>query len=692
MINNMLNKIKFSYKHTLPVILQSEIAECGIVCVLMIANYYGYEIDLITIRKQFDISLQGSTLQDLIDLSDKLNLSSRALKLDLHELVNLKIPCILHWDMNHFVVLKKVTKHYIIIHDPAIGVVKHAINKVSKSFTGIALELFPSNSFKVKKNSKKISFLSIFNSIKGLKIYIIQIMLISLCLEALSMLSPFYFKVITDHVIPSNNKYLIFGIFIGFFILNLIQIMIFQARSWIILYFSNTLNVELTSSIIKHLLKLPISFFEKRHIGDIISRFNSIYFIQEKLSISFIETIIDGIVGFFTLCIIIYCNTKLSIIIFFSLFLFTILKILLYKLIKLQNEENINFAAKESSIFIETLRIILPIKIFNKELSRENVWKNSYINKLNTNIKLSKLNLLYQLLDRIIFLIEYMLIIALGSINIINNDMSIGLLIAYISYSQQFITRYKNLIDKIIEYKMINIHIDRLSDIINNEEEKDFSKIKNHTIKGDIEIKNLFFKYSQNTPYVINNLNLKINKGEFVAITGLSGCGKTTLIKLMLSLFNPEKGQILIDNIDIKTLGIKLYRKQIAAVMQEDSLISGSIIDNIVFFDDNIDIKKVIFCTNIASIHNEIMNMTMGYETYVGDLGSTLSGGQKQRILLARALYKNPKIIFLDESTSHLDHQNEKIINENIKQLGITRISVAHRQETINIADRIITL
>ncbi len=686
------DKLKFSFGKNLPVIFQTEVTECGLACMAMIANYYGLETDLLSLRKQHPVSLQGTNLQDLINIATKLNLSTRAVKLDLEDLKNLKAPCILHWDMNHFVVLKKVNGNKVIIHDPAIGPVCLSMKEVSKHFTGVAMELSPTTDFTKKKDKTRLYLSDLWSAVSGLKTPIIQIIAISIALEIFAIVSPLHMQFVTDNVIVSMDYPLIYVLAIGFAMLTIIQVITSYVRSWIIIYLGNTLNIQLASNLIRHLFRLPIEFFEKRHMGDIISRFGSMSAIQDKISTAFIESIVDGIMVIATLIMMLIYSKILSLIVFSALFLYVILRASLYHTMKLQTQETLTTSAKENSIFMESIMAILPLKIFRKETIRENIWQNSYADKLNANIRLAKLGLIYQFLNQIIFGIEYIFIVLFGAILIMKNELSIGMLFAYISYRGQFVGKAQSMIDKVIEYKMISLHLERVADIALSEPELDIKGIENHNIEGSIEVKNLSFRYSEQTPYVIKDLSFKIEKGESVAIVGASGCGKTTLIKILLSLLTPTSGEVLIDGIDLRKLGLHSYRSQVAAVMQEDTLMSGSIADNISFFDSKLDAQKIAVCASIAAVHEEIIRMPMNYETLVGDMGTTLSGGQKQRILFARALYKEPKILFLDEATSHLDVTNEKIVNANLKQIGITRVIIAHRRETIENADRVIEL
>ena len=294
-MNEITKKLHFSFGKKLPMIRQTEVAECGLACLAMIASYHGYETDLLTLRRQFSISLKGSKLQDLIDLGRKLKLLSRAVKLNLEDLKYLKTPCILHWDLDHFVVLKEVSGKTVTIYDPAIGIIKYKMSEVSDHFTGVAMELTPATDFTKKKDKTKLRLTDLWHSIVGIKLPLVQIILLSLAMEVFAIVSPLFMQLVTDHVLITRDFPMLYVLAIGFGMLSVIQVATEYARAWIIMFLSNILGVQLTSNLLHHLLKLPLDFFEKRHMGDIVSRFGSIGAIQTKISTDFVEGIVDGL-------------------------------------------------------------------------------------------------------------------------------------------------------------------------------------------------------------------------------------------------------------------------------------------------------------------------------------------------------------------------------------------------------------
>ncbi|HHF7345549.1 TPA: peptidase domain-containing ABC transporter [Legionella feeleii] len=677
----------------LPIILQSEMSECGHACIAMIANFWGHHLDLYTLRKISRPSNRGINLLQIKDLLENLGFLIRGLKVSLEELNKVKTPAILHWDMNHFVVLKKIGKRSITIHDPALGIRQCSIEEVSNSFTGIALEIAKANDFQAIKNKSKLSLYDLVKTVKGINNYILFLILISLAIEFFSLLNPLFIQYVTDSVIISSNISNLYVIAIAFSLLISIQIFTEYIRGRMVIYLTMNLTENLSANLVKHLLKLPLDFFEKRHKGDIQSKCQSIDQIQRKISTDFISAVLDGLVIIINLFfMIIYCQLLASIVIF-TLLVYLAIRYLTYNRVKRQTETSIYQHAKSSSIFLETLQSIVSIKSFLKESVRFNIWRNSYIHSLNADFKIAKINNVYSIVSQLLFGMEHILVVSVGAQLILVNKFSIGMLMAFLSYRLLLVNKTSSLIQNIFDYKLISIQLDRLSDILFHEPEVIGTGSGGiEQTKGALTLKNISFRYNQNDRYVLKDINLDVAGGEKIAIIGPSGCGKSTLLKVMMGLLHKTEGEIFIDNLPIKDFGLKNYRDLIASVMQEDSLISGSIGDNISFFDENVDRERVYHVAKLASIHEDICQLPMGYETLVGGMGLSLSSGQKQRILLARALYKKPKILFLDEATSHLDVVNEKSINSSLKSLKITQIVIAHRIETIQMADRVINL
>jgi len=678
----------------LPVIRQTEATECGLACLAMVSIYYGHKVDLSSLRRRFPITLRGVTLGQLMQTAHALNMSTRPLQLELSEIKELSRPCILHWDFNHFVVLKSVHRKGVTIHDPAHGERMVKWEEVNRRFTGIALELLPTVQFEKKDETVRLKLSQLWGHIGGLFSGFSHILLLSLALQVFAIISPLYMQTVVDEVIVSGDENLLKALAVGFAILALITAASAALRSLSILLLSSQLSIQVTSNLFHHLIKLPLIFFERRHMGDIVSRFQSLDHVREQMTVGLIEAVVDGIMVIGTLIMMLFYSINLSLIVLSAVLLYFLMRLLWYRPIKLATEEQIVSGAKKESHFMETVRAIQGVRLFEKSYLRESSWKNLFVDELNAGIKLGKLHVLSSVSNQIIFGLENVLVIYIGAMNILSMEFSVGMLFAFVSYKSQFTGKAANLIDQFIEFRMLRLHLDRVADIALEEAEKvgTGSGIIEEDIKGGLELKNVVFQYSENDPVILDDISFKINPGESVAIVGPSGAGKSSLFKLMLGILQPGKGNILIDGYDVSKMGFAQVRKFMASVMQDDQLLTGSVEENISFFDTQIDRKRVIACAKIAAIHHDIEAMPMGYNSFIGEMGNSLSGGQIQRVLLARALYHQPKILLLDEATAHLDVELERSINEGIRKLSCTRILIAHRPETIASADRVLVL
>ena len=626
-----------------------------------------------------------------MQIADQLKFAFRALRLELDELNKLECPAILHWDLNHFVVLKKVTGRSVIIHDPARGERILSVADVSKHFTGVGLELMPTDEFEHKNEVKKVRLSDFWKRISGMKRTLFHIILLSLLLQLFAVVSPFFMQLVIDEVVISHDNELLKILAVGFLLLMLIQEGVKILRSLIIINMSAQLNIQMASNLFRHLIRLPLAYFEKRHIGDIVSRFGSMDEIKEMLTSEIITAVVDGIMLIGTLVMMFLYSPTLAYIVLGSVALYALFRFAIYRPFRRLTEESIVADAKEDSNFMETIRATQSIKLFGNEAQRQSIWQNLYADALNADIRINKLEINFSAVNGLLFGIENVLVVYLAAELVMGNALSVGMIFAFMSYKGQFTEKAASLIEQIIKLKMVSLHLARLGDIVMTEIEQD---IPSHTypkpVKGELKLDNLSFRYSETDPLIFNNVNLTIKAGQSICLVGPSGCGKSTLMKVMLGLLDPAEGKIMVDGMDIHKFGLRNYRNQIASVMQNDELLSGSISDNISFFDPHFNQKRIEACAKVAAIHSEIMEMPMAYHSLIGDMGTTLSGGQKQRILLARALYKKPRILFLDESTAHLDILLEKRINYNIARMKLTRIVIAHRPETINFAEKVI--
>jgi len=689
---DLLGELQFGARRRLPMFLQTEAAECGLASLGMIACFHGHRIDLAGLRRRFTVSLKGATLAYLIQAAGRLHLAPRPLRLEMEELPQLRAPCILHWDQNHFVVLKAIDARGAVIHDPAFGVRRMSLAEVSKHFTGIALELTPTSDFQPADDRRRIRLRDLMGPVVGLKRSLAQVFLLALALQVIAVVSPFYMQWAIDGAVVSADRDLLTVLGLGFLLLAIVQVGISALRSWVVLYLGTTMNLQWLANVFSHLLRLPVSFFEKRHLGDVVSRFGAVNAIQRTLTSSFVEAMIDGVMAIVTLAMMLIYSVALTAVACGAVAIYGVLRWLFYEPLKRATEEHIVHSAKQQSHFLETVRGVQSIKLFGRQEERRSRWLNLVVDAVNQDLATQKLGLGFRSANGLVFGVERVAIVWLGALLILDNAFSVGMLFAFVAYKEQFTARVAGLIDKLIELRMLSLQGERLADIVLTAPEAQSPPLPVDGIDASLEVRAISYRYSDTEPFVLLNCSFTVSPGESLAIVGPSGGGKTTLLKLMLGLLPPTDGKILAGGIDIQKLGIDRYRKLVGTVMQDDQLFAGSIADNISFFDPSPDHSAIEHYAQLAAVHDDISAMPMAYNTLIGDMGAALSGGQRQRILLARALYKQPKILFLDEATSALDVQKERAVNEAIRSLKLTRILIAHRPETIASAERVIVL
>jgi ATP-binding cassette subfamily B protein RaxB len=658
----------------------------------MIASHHGYNIDLAGLRSKYSVSLKGSTLNDLIRIAGELRLQSRSLRLDLDELESLQTPCVLHWDLCHFVVYSGVSRGRHEIRDPALGRRLLKLEEIGKHFTGVAVEMTPAIDFERQDVRQSLKLMRIFKRVVGIKRSLGQVFLLALSLEIFAVLMPMFSQWIIDDALVLGDLDLLKIVIVGLLFVGVTRIGLELIRSWIVMHFTTTLACGLTESVFSHLLRLPVAWFEKRHIGDIVSRFGSLSSIQQALTGRVVGALLDGIMASVTLGVIVLYSGLMTMLVLLAVASYALVRILRYGVLRDANAEQLILQARQQTHFIESVRSIQAIKLFNREDDRCRRYSKIFIDAINNGLNIQKQSMAFSACHGFIVTAENAAILYIGASLVLSGQFSVGMLVAFLSYKDQFISRISSLIDTAVSLRMLRIQTDRLADIVLADTELDSRAHESSELAPTIEVRNLSFRYSSGEPWVLRNVSMKVEAGECVAISGPSGCGKTTLLKIMLGQLQPTEGEVLIGGIPLPRVGVTGLRAHAGVVMQEDNLLAGSLSENISFFDSPVQQSRVEACAKLASIHGDIVRMPMGYNTLAGESWCGLSGGQKQRVLLARALYKQSRMLFLDEATSHLDIRTEHLINHALKRLRMTRVIIAHRPSTLEIADRVIVI
>jgi ATP-binding cassette subfamily B protein RaxB len=680
-------------RRTTPLIHQDEAAECGLACVAMVAAHYGYEIDMVSLRGHFPISIKGMSLRTLSRVAEALRLDSRALRADLSELDQITRPAILHWGFNHFVVLTGIrgrgeNARYA-IHDPASGSRWLGALELSKLFTGVALELTPSVTFAPRQERSRLSVWQLWSRAHGFVAAAIRIFILSVLIELFTLAAPFYLQIGIDSVVPASDLDLLAALALGFGGAALLGQITTTLRAWSVVGLSAELGYRLVVNLFRHMVRLPVAWYERRSVGDVITRFNSSQPIADLLSNGLVPAVVDGLMACVTLVVMLFYSPLLSAIAGGAVMVYVGLRLAFFGVLRARNISVIQAQAREQASLIETVRGIMPVRLFAREYDRLATWQNTRVAVVNAQIAVGRLQALFSSAGSTIMALEKIAFVYLAIRMNLSGAFSIGMITAFAAYKQQFTDAALNVVNRAIDYKMLDVQLNRISDIALNAPDPATTGFAGHAREiRSIELQDVHFRYGPGEPEVLAGVSMLIEAGTSVAIAGPSGGGKTTLLKIVLALLEPTAGRVLVNGQPLVQFGVAEYRSQIATVMQDDNLFAGSIAQNIGFFDPELDIERVEHAARSAGIHDDIAAFPMRYESLVGDMGSALSGGQKQRVLLARALYHRPQYLVVDEGTAHLDIVTERAVNAALSAMPLTRLIVAHRPETIASADK----
>jgi ATP-binding cassette, subfamily B, bacterial CvaB/MchF/RaxB len=674
-------------------IRQAESSECGLASLAMIANWWGHDLDLGALRSRFGVSSRGIGLRDLMETADSLGLTTRPLKLDVDALEDIQLPAILHWDMNHFVVVERVSRGRAYIVDPALDGRWHDQASLSRHFTGVALELRPSRSFAPESERRRLRLSQLWSGASGIRRTIAQAAILSLVLQAHVLASPYLLQLAVDQALPALDADLMTVLAVGFGLFALINAGAALLRSFVLLASGTALSFGIASNVARRLMRLPIGWFEKRSVGDVLSRFQSVLPIQRLLTESAAAAIIDGVLAVLTFALMLAYSPMLTLVPLAALIVYAAVRALTLPAERRTEHDRIAALGREQSAMIETLRGIVTLRLAGRETTRHAVWQNRLSEALGATYANERIHVWQTTLGVLLGALEIVIVTWLAVLMAIEGGFTVGMIFAFLAYRFQFATATRSLVDKATEFRMLSLHLERLSDIALTEEDRGFAEpgAQPRPFRGEIELRGVTYAYGIHEQQVLNGVDLHIKPGEHVAITGPSGGGKTTLTKILLGLIEPTSGEVLIDGMPLARYGRRAFREDVAAVLQDDVLFAGTIADNVAGFEP-IEQERLDEALKAAAIADDIEDMPMRHLTLVGDMGSTLSGGQRQRILLARALYRRPKLLVMDEGTAHLDAEHEKKVNAAISAMGITRIVVAHRRETLAAAERVIVL
>lgn len=670
-------------------VFQAEATECGMSCLAMVAGYYGQGTDLVGMRVRFRMPSQGVSLQRMVEIARDLGLSAEAVRLELDDLRDVPTPAILHWRMSHYVVLKSIKRGVATIHDPSVGIRKVPLSVVSDGFTGIALLLEPGATFVRRSTPPRMSICAMLASVNGLGRALGQVAVLAVLLELATIVAPLFIQIVTDNVVQKGDYALLGVVGAAFVALRLFQSVVAAIRSWAVVRLSANLGWLWSTNTFAHLMTLPEDFFQRRKLGEVLSRFGSISQIQQTVTSRFVETILDGIMAVATTVVMYRYEPTLASLTLLVVMAYAVLRYASYGMFREAGLSQLAADAHQQSALLESLRGARAVRLHNMAIVQAMRFATMASESMRKFVTVQRLGIGSTLVGSLLLGAQSIGTLWIGAKYVLDGSLTVGMLVAFVGYSSQFTQRCTSAVDYLSNLRMLRMHTERLGDIVLATPEADMDGAG--ILLGDalgIELVNVSFRYSEDEPWIIKDCNLKIDPGESVAIVGASGSGKTTLMKIMLGLLEPQSGEVLVNGSCLARVGKKAFRDRLGVVMEDDELFSGTLAQNISFFDPAATIPTIQVAAVRAAIHEDIRRMPLGYDTLVGDMGNTLSGGQRQRILLARALYRQPSMLLLDEATSRLDATNESLVSAVIRKLNITRVLIAHRRETIDSADR----
>lgn len=677
----------FRIRRGISIVRQTEQSECGLACLSMVSGFYNRWISLADLRREYSPSTLGMTLKSIVEIAQNIGFETRAVRCELEDLRALRLPAVLHWDHKHFVVLSGVSKSEAVIADPALGIRRLKIAEVDKRFTGVALELTPSARFNDLKKSSRLKPFDVIRFSRESFLALVKIVVLSILLQLFVLAAPLYIQLVIDRGIFSSSIDVVWLLALSFLFIKIFEIIVETTRSFVVQYLANIVLLDSETRLLIHLVKLPYRYFSARNIGDVHERFSSVSALRNMLVQHGVNVFVDGVLALSVVFLLFYYSWLLALVVLTSTALYAALRAISTPFISKQSLTVLEARGRQSTTFMEILRGIQTIKVLGLEKDKASEWRYHTVRSLNATVRMGNSEIIVGLISSLIFGLSVILVVAVGAIMVINSGFTIGMLVAFLAYKAVYDGRSIALIEALVQYRLLDPHLERISDIALSELEPQ-SRLNQISDEPEtvLRLTNVSFKYSQYDKYVLEDVTFDLPVGKNLVITGGSGQGKSTLLKLAIGLFRPTSGEIQYGAVS-DTLSGDVSCFRIGTVLQDDTLLSGTIGENISCFSDSPDLSQIRRCAELSSILDDIDSLPMGFSTLVGDMGSTLSAGQTQRVMLARALYKKPNLLIIDEGTSALDVATEKQVNRNLTQLGISRLCVAHRVETIAYAD-----
>ena len=681
-----------------PFLKQHDESDCGAACLGMICKYYKMPMGLNRLRDMCNVSRDGTSMAALAEAAETLGFVTRGVRTGYEALMRTELPAILHWEGNHFVVLYEINKKDVKIADPGLGIRRLARDEFEKSWTSMSLLLEYTDQVAENEPSSS-SFKRFLPLIKPYSAILVEVLLASLVLSLLGLASPVFTQTIVDQVLVHHDEDLLNLMLAGMVVVALFQMGASTLRAYLIGYMSARLSLTMLSRFYRHLLGLSMRFFALRRTGDLTTRFKENETIQRLFTDTTISAILDFIMLFVYLGLMFYYNWELTLVMLIFVPLSVGLTLIYTPILKSFSQRAFLARAEQSSVLIDSLHGIDVVKAEAVERVTRWQWEGKFTKEIQIGFRRLKMEMLFGAGGSMINLLSSTMILWYGASLVIDGELSVGQLMAFNALIGNVMGPIMGLIGVWPEVQEARVALDRLNDVYDSKMEDARRRgqgLRLKDVEGRLVFEDVFFRYGvgSDEPYVLNNIDLALEPGRKVAVVGRSGAGKTTLVKLVPRLFDPSEGRVLLDGMDVRDFDPHWLRRQVGMVMQDSFLFSGTIAENIAVGEQDADMDRLLEVARLACVHDFVNDMPLGYETKVGEQGIGLSGGQRQRIAIARALYRDPKILIFDEATNALDTDSEGAIQTNLSLFleNRTAFVIAHRLSTVRDADTILVM
>lgn len=679
-------------RYRVPVVLQAEQAECGLASLAMVAAYFGHTFDLATLRTRYAILHSGPTLRSILSVANAIALTGRPVRLGLNELRRLKLPAILHWEFDHFVVMTRLKRKGVVVHDPAVGCRFIGRRELDDAFTGVAIEFSATAGFAADAAGKVPLFGSLIRSFRGLPAFLGVMLGLLLVTQLLALAPPVATQLLIDEVVLGQDRRWLHKVLAGVGCIMITTLLIDVLRRWIALYSGTRLAADSTTAVVQHLLRLPVAAVVARPVGDLLSRVDSLKPIRAALTETCLHGVVQLVVVVTTLAVMTFYSPRLMTLSVVALLITMFLHALLLPTSRALNLEGVVTSAQASNSLIESLRSYRAVQALGLDAQRLAHWQRYFVAATNAGARQGKLRIAESTGQGLIITVEYMLFLGIGIGGVVDKQITLGVLFAFLSLRGRLNSAAEQMRSVVRELFLLRSHVERVGELVTEAPQPPARAAAiRRRINGSIQCCEISYQYP-GRKRLLDRFSCGIIAGESVVVSGPSGIGKSTLLHLLSAELRPTGGSILVDGIEAELWDSRVLRRQFGIVLQQDRLFQGSIADNISSFEPAPDLGRIREAACLAAIWMDIQALPMTAHTQVADGGAALSGGQVQRILIARALYRNPRVLFLDEATSHLDNETEQCVLENLRGLDMTIVSVAHRDNALARGGRVIRL